>query len=93
VAFAGGALVLAMIAAKEPMIAAGAAMLGVFGLVVAIIPDAAVAVVVFLLYSNIAVVAVRFHGAPKITGVAIMLLLSVPLLSAAAGWSCTRRSC
>lgn len=77
---AAGALVLAMIAVKEPVLAAGAAALGVLGLLVAIVPDAAVAIVVFLLYSNAAVVAVRFHGAPKVLPLAVLLLLGAPLV-------------
>ncbi len=79
-AIAVGAVALAMIAVSRPVLAAGAAALGVLGLAVAIVPEAAVAVAAFLLYSNAAVVAVRFHGAPKEIAPAVVLLLGVPLV-------------
>ncbi len=80
IAVAGGSLALALIALSEPVLAAGAAAFGVMALLVAIVPDAAVAAAVFLLYSNAAVVAVRFHGAPKVTAQAVALLLAVPFV-------------
>jgi hypothetical protein len=79
-AVAVGALAVALIAASKPILAAGAAAFGLMGLVVAIVPEAAVAAVVFLLYSNAVVVAVRFHGAPKVVAPAVVLLLAVPLV-------------
>lgn len=80
IAVAGGSLALALVAVSEPVLAAGAAAFGVMALMVAIVPDAAVAAAVFLLYSNAAVVAVRFHGAPKVTAPAVVLLLAVPFV-------------
>ncbi len=80
VAVAAGALAVAMIAASKPILAAGAAAFGVMGLLVAIVPEAAVAAVVFLLYSNAVVVAVKFHGAPKVVAPAVVLLLAVPFV-------------
>ena len=37
--------------------------------------------VIFILYSNLAVVAVRFHGIPEILGASIFLLLGLPLIN------------
>lgn len=44
-------------------------------------PKTATLVVLFLLYSNLAVVAVRFHGLPLFVGAAFPLLLALPLFS------------
>lgn len=37
--------------------------------------------VIFILYSNLAVVAVRFHGIPEILGASFFLLLGLPLIN------------
>jgi O-antigen ligase len=42
-------------------------------------PDAATLVTIFILYSNLAVVAVRFHNVPFLLGAAFPLLLGIPL--------------
>lgn len=77
---ATGALAAAMIAASKPILAAGAALFGVMALAVAVVPEAAVAAVVFLIYSNAVVVAVKFHGAPRAVVPAVLLLLAVPFV-------------
>jgi O-antigen ligase len=43
------------------------------------LPGVATLAVVFCLYTNAAVVAVRFHGVPQVVGAAVMLLLLLPL--------------
>ena len=48
---------------------------------VAIRPDLATLLVVFLLYSNIPVIAVNFHGVPFVVGAAYIGLLGIPLVS------------
>lgn len=42
-------------------------------------PDNATLVTIFILYSNLAVVAVRFHNVPYLVGAAFPLLLAIPL--------------
>jgi hypothetical protein len=74
------ALAVAYVAIKEPMYAALALAAAVLGLAVLVSPDLAAAAAVFLLYSNVVVVAVRFHGVPRIAGQAVVLLLVVPLV-------------
>lgn len=53
----------------------------ILGLVLVSWPKTATLVVLFILYSNIAVVAVRFHGLPFFLGAAFPLLLALPLVS------------
>ena len=74
------AIVIGLIAASKPILAAAAAALGLLGLVVAIAPDLATVAAIFLIYSNVVVVAVRFHGVPAVAAQAMMLLLAVPLV-------------
>ena len=69
------------LAAKiNPMLAVAALMATSVGFSVLRAPHYATAVVVFLLFSNAAVVAVRFHGVPGAIGGAYPLLLAVPIL-------------
>ena len=49
------------------------------GLTLIVLPDAAVLLVVFVIYTNAAVIAVRFHGLPHFAGAAAVLLLGIPL--------------
>ena len=69
------------VAAKiEPLLAVAALMVTTVGFVVLRAPHLATAVVVFVLFSNIAVVAVRFHGVPGAIAGAYPLLLGIPIL-------------
>ena len=80
VAVVGGAAVLGLITVSEPLLAAGAAAVCLLGLAAISIPKVATFAAIFLLYSNVAVVAVRFHGVPKIVGQGMVLLLVIPLV-------------
>ncbi len=71
-----------LFALSEPVLAVSAAVATIVGLVVLAAPDLATYLAVFIVYSNVAVVAVRFHGAPKIIGSAVVLLLAVPIIHA-----------
>jgi len=64
----------------EPLIVAALTVALLLALVVIRSPDLAIFWVVFVLYSNIAVVAVHFHGVPKAVAAAFPLLLGVPLV-------------
>ncbi len=57
--------------------AVAAVLIGVFGLVVAR-PDTASVIVIFLIYTNAAVVLVKFHGVPDVAALALPLALSAP---------------
>jgi O-antigen ligase len=50
------------------------------GLVLSAWPDLATYLLVFLLYANVPVVAVKYHGVPYLAGMAVPLLLAVPLI-------------
>lgn len=65
--------------ATSPLLAL--ATIGVLVVATAVLswPETATMLVLFILYSNIAVVAVRFHGVPFIVGAAFPLLLALPL--------------
>ena len=80
VAIPAGALVLGLIALSKPLLAAAAAAVGVLGLAVATTPGLATIAAFVILYSNLAVVAVKFHGVPKVAGQAVVLLLVMPLV-------------
>lgn len=74
-----GAAAIGAAAAVEPWFgpAVAVALLVILG--VAIKPDIATLVVVFILYTNAAVVAVKFHGVPQPLGALFLLLLGIPL--------------
>jgi len=74
-----GALAAGAIAAQEPLLALGAGVAALLGILVLLWPDLPTLVVLFILYSNAAVVAVQFHGLPFIIGAAVPLLLVIPL--------------
>ncbi len=73
-------LAAAYAAIEEPMYAALAVAAGALGLVALAAPGLATPVAVLLIYSNVTVVAVRFHDVPKLAGQAVIALLLVPLL-------------
>jgi hypothetical protein len=65
--------------AWSPLAGIGLLVAAAVALAIAVRPGVATLVVVFLIYSNAAVVAVVFHGLPAITAAAVPLLLGVPL--------------
>lgn len=80
------AILIIMGAVAAGMLAADAALLAVAGasallLAIAIVlkPDVATLTTIGLIYTNAAVVAVRFHGVPFFVGASVPLLLVVPL--------------
>ena len=82
----GGALVavavagaLGAVTAQQPLLGLGAGTAALLGLTIAARPDAATLVVIGVLYSNAAVIAVHFHGLPVFASAAVPLLLVVPL--------------
>lgn len=77
---AGSALATGVLAVFHPLLALAVAGVILLGLVVVRSPDLAVFAVIFILFSNIAVVATRFHGVPRVIASAFPLLLLVPLM-------------
>lgn len=68
-----------LIAAQQPLLAVLALSLPLVAVAVIIWPNIATLLMIFILYANIAVVAVRFHGLPYEVGAAFPLLLLAPL--------------
>ena len=75
----GAAASSGLLAAKSPMLAVGLAAFALGALLVIAHPDFATLVVVGVLYSNAAVVAVKFHGVPPSAQALVPMLLAVPL--------------
>lgn len=73
------ALVAGLLASGYPMLALVAMVLPALVLLVVVWPDSATLLVLFILYSNVAVVAMRFHGLPYLVAAAFPLLLLAPL--------------
>ena len=68
-------------AMEHQLVIAGAALLAVPAAIVLFVrPDLAVPVVLFVMYSNAAVVAVRFHGVPAITAMLVPAPLLIPFI-------------
>lgn len=65
--------------ATSPLLALATVALLVVAVAIFSWPEAATMLVLFILYSNIAVIMVRFHGVPFIVGAAFPLLLALPL--------------
>ncbi len=63
----------------SPLLALATVALLVVGIMVLSWPETATMLVLFILYSNVAVVLVRFHNVPFIVGAAFPLLLALPL--------------
>jgi putative inorganic carbon (HCO3(-)) transporter len=78
-AVAGVAIVLGAIGAQEPTLAVAAVLVLGGGVACLFRPDAATYIVVAVLYSNVAALAVQFHGLPYFIGLAFPLLLLLPL--------------
>jgi O-antigen ligase/polysaccharide polymerase Wzy-like membrane protein len=76
----GGGLATALLIMWNPLVALAVAAMAMLALVVVASPDVATFTVIFILYSNIAVVASRFHGVPKVVAGVFPLLLGFPLV-------------
>ena len=70
---------LAAVAVDNPLVAISAVGATLFGMTILVRPGVATLVVVALLYSNAAVIAVRFHGVPSFAALAVPMLLIPPL--------------
>jgi putative inorganic carbon (hco3(-)) transporter len=83
VAVSSAAVAAGLLAAQAPWAALGLVLAAGVALVAALARNAselATLAVVFILYSNLAVVAVRFHGVPYLVGAAVPALLLIPLV-------------
>lgn len=69
-----------LMALYDPFVALAAVAFIVLALATLTKPDFATFAVIFILYSNIAVVASRFHGVPRLVASAFPLLLAAPLI-------------
>jgi O-antigen ligase len=72
---------LALIALNQTMLALGAGLGLQLLLAILARPDFATLVVVFILYTNAAVIAVKFHNVPNLVGASLPALLVFPLAS------------
>jgi len=79
VAVVAGAAGLGLLAASSPALGIGLSVVGLLALAIAVRPDVVTLVVIAILYSNAAVIAVKLHGLPYVIGAAVPLLLVVPL--------------
>jgi putative inorganic carbon (hco3(-)) transporter len=75
------ALVLGLMMARQPVLAIGAMVAGLLAVAILAWPDVSTLAVIFILYTNAAVVAVRYHGVPDFAGAAVPALLLIPLAS------------
>lgn len=69
-----------LVALQQPLLAIAVPMAALFGLAVLGRPDLLIPVAFFVLFTNAAVIATHFHGAPAVFGVAPMVFLAVPAL-------------
>ena len=74
------AFALAAILVDMPMLAIGCLAIVPVTLALLCWPDSPTPVVLFILYSNVAVVAVRSHGVPSVVSLLIPLALAIPLV-------------
>jgi putative inorganic carbon (hco3(-)) transporter len=75
----GSAFVAGLVAAAAPVLIAGAALALVMAAISLVRPSTATYVVVAILYSNAAAVAISHHGLPAFIGLAFPALLAIPL--------------
>jgi O-antigen ligase len=75
----GAAILAGILAADAPILAVAAASLVMLATAMVLHPDVATLTTVGILYSNAAVVLVRFHGVPVFVAAVVPLLLVVPL--------------
>lgn len=81
IAVLGTACLLGILVGAYPFLVIGGSLAVMASLVILAKPDLATLLVIFILYSNTAVIAVQFHGLPFIVGAATPLLLFAPLIS------------
>ncbi len=74
-----GALAAGILAADAPLLTVAGASALFLGIAIVLRPDIATLVTIGILYTNAAVVAVRFHDVPFFVGAFVPLLLVVPL--------------
>lgn len=76
-----GAVMVGVVVTGEPLLAIGGILGALLLLVLLKWPDAATLLIIFFIYTNLGVVAVRFHGvSPFITTTLLPLLLIIPLV-------------
>jgi O-antigen ligase len=75
----GAAVTIGAVAAQQPLLAAGAVLAMVLTMAAIAWPDFPSLILIFILYTNAAVVAVKFHGVPFIIGASLPVLLVIPL--------------
>jgi putative inorganic carbon (HCO3(-)) transporter len=75
------ASVLGVVTPQAPVLAVSAMIALLIGLAIIAKPDVATLVVLFVLYTNAAVVATRFHNVPSLIASALPALLLIPLTS------------
>ena len=71
--------VIGLIAIHQPLLAIAAVLTVPITLAILARPDVATVFAIFILYSNAAVVAVKFHGVPFVVGAAYIFLLVIPI--------------
>lgn len=74
------AVVVGLAAGHRPALTIGALLLLPLGLAILSWPDTATLLVIFVLFTNAAVVAVQFHGVPFAVGASVPVLLGLPLV-------------
>ncbi len=74
-----GGVAAGLIAGDAPILAVAAACALLLGVAMIVKPDAATLVTLAILYSNAAVILVRFHGLPFFASAAVPMLLAIPL--------------
>ncbi len=74
-----GSLAAGIAAADAPLLVVAAASAAFLGVAIILYPDVATLATIAVLYSNAAVVVVRFHNVPFFVGASVPLLLVVPL--------------
>jgi putative inorganic carbon (HCO3(-)) transporter len=75
------ALIISLVAVQQLLIALAIAAVIPLGLAIVVWPEMATMAVMFTLFTNAAVVAVRFHHVPQSIGAAVPLLLAIPMAS------------
>lgn len=76
----GITLLTGILAANYTILVLGAVLLVLIGLAVLTKPDFITLAVIFIIYTNAAVIAVKFHGVPYIFGAFIPMLLAIPFV-------------
>jgi hypothetical protein len=75
----GAAALVGAIAAQQLWLALGVAAAVLLAFVIMAWPDASTLAIIFILYANLAVVAVKIHGVPQLIGTMVPALLAIPL--------------